>query len=82
MIQIEPVIFPLNQGTATQMILTFRNFETTDTTCVVHYQILTEDKTVLSTGDYALTEEQYAQWGVDNAFVEECVATHLGLTII
>jgi hypothetical protein len=64
------------------MILTFRNFTTTDTSCVVHYQILTEDKTVLSTGDYALTEEQYAQWSTDNAFVEQCVASYLGLTII
>jgi hypothetical protein len=82
MIQIQPLVFPLNQGTATQMILTFRNFTTTDPTCVVHYQILTEDKTVLLTGDYELTEEQYAQWGSDNAFVEQCVAAYLELTII
>jgi hypothetical protein len=82
MIQIEPTILPFNQGTATQMSLTFRNFQTTDTTCVVHYQILAEDKTVLSTGDYALTEEQYAEWSTDNAFVEQCVVAHLGLTII
>jgi hypothetical protein len=82
MIQIKPIVFPLNQGTATQISLTFRNFATTDTTCVVHYQILTEDKTVLLTGDYALTEEQYAQWGADNTFVEQCVATYLGVKII
>ncbi len=82
MIQIEPIIFPLNQGTATQINFTFRNFTTTDTTCVVHYQILTADNTVLLKGDYALTEEQYAQWGTDNAFVEQCVATYLGITII
>ena len=82
MIQIQPITLPLNQGTITQMILTFRNFATTDNMCVVHYQLLAEDKTVLVTGDYHLTEQQYAQWGSDNAFVEQCVATYLGLTII
>jgi hypothetical protein len=82
MIQIKPIAFPFNQGTATQIILTFRNFTTTDPTCVVHYQILTDDKTVLLTGDYELTEQQYAQWGTDNTFVEQCVATYLGVTII
>jgi hypothetical protein len=81
MIQIQPIVFPLNQGTATQMILTFRNFTTTDPTCVVHYQILTDDKTVLLTGDYELTEQQYAQWGSDNTFVEQCVANAIGVTI-
>ena len=63
------------------MILTFRNFTTTDPTCVVHYQILTDDKTVLLTGDYELTEQQYAQWGSDNTFVEQCVANAIGVTI-
>jgi hypothetical protein len=82
MIQIQPITFPLNQGTATQMSVLILNFETRATSCTTYYELLTEEGKVLSNGNYTLTEEEFAQWGTDNSFVEQCVANYLGVTIL
>lgn len=81
-IAIEPVVFPLNQGTATRMTILVLNFETTATTCQTYWQLLTEDGQQLSQGNYTLTEEQFASWGQDNNVVNEYVAEAIGVTII
>lgn len=59
-IAIEPVVFPLNQGTATRMSVLVLQFETTAVTCQTYWQLLTEDGQQLSQGNYTLTEEQFA----------------------
>lgn len=82
MIQIEPVTFPLNQGTATQMTVLVLNFPTDAVTCTTYYELLTEDGIVLSNGNYTLTDAEFAAWGEDNAWVEQCVANAIGVTII
>lgn len=82
MIQIEPVVFPLNQGTATQMTVLVLNFLTDAVNCRVYYQLLTEDGILLKGDNYDLTEEQYTQWGLDNTYVNRCVADAIGVTII
>jgi hypothetical protein len=87
MIQIQPITFPLNQGTATQMSVLILNFETRATSCTTYYELLTEGteetpSKVLSNGNYSLTEEEFSQWGTDNSFVEQCVANYLGVTIL
>ena len=81
-IAIEPVVFPLNQGTATRMIVLVLNFETTATTCTTYWQLLTEDGQQLAQGNYTLTPEQFASWGQDNNVVNEYVAEAIGVTII
>jgi len=81
-IAIEPVVFPLNQGTATRMSVLVLNFETTATTCQTYYELLTEDGKKLQDGNYTLTEEQFASWGQDNNVVNEYVAEAIGVTII
>jgi len=81
-IAIEPVVFPLNQGTATRMSVLVLQFETTAVTCQTYWQLLTEDGQQLSQGNYTLTEEQFASWGQDNNVVNEYVAEAIGVTII
>lgn len=81
-IAIEPVVFPLNQGTATRMTVLVLNFETTATTCQTYWQLLTEDGQQLAQNNYTLTEEQFAAWGLDNNVVNEYVAEAIGVTII
>lgn len=81
-IAIEPVVFPLNQGTATRMTVLVLNFETTATTCTTYWQLLTEDGQQLAQGNYILTPEQFAAWGLDNNVVNEYVADAIGVTII
>lgn len=82
MVQIEPVIFPLNQGTATQMSVLVLNFPTDAITCTTYWQLLDAEGSQLSQGNYTLTEEQFAQWGTDNNVVNEYVADAIGVTII
>ena len=81
-IAIEPVVFPLNQGTATRMTVLVLNFETTATTCTTYWQLLTENGEQLAQGNYTLTEEQFATWGQDNDYVNEVVANVIGVTLI
>ena len=81
-VAIEPVVFPLNQGTATRMCVLILNFESTATTCTTYYQLLTEEGVQLAQGNYTLTEEQFLKWGYDNNVVNEYVAEAIGVVII
>jgi len=82
MAKIQPITYPLNQGTATQMTVLVLNFPTNAVTCTTYYELLTEDNKMLSNGNYNLTEEQFADWGEDNTWVNQCVAESIGVTII
>jgi hypothetical protein len=87
MSKIQPITFPLNQGTATEISVLILNFETSATTCTTYYELKSESteevpSKVLSNGNYTLTEEEFAQWGLDNSYVEQCVADAIGVVII
>ena len=87
MAKIEPVVFPLNAGTATEMTVLILNFETSATTCTTYYELKSEgteevSSKVLSNGNYTLTEAEFTAWGFDNEYVAECVANAIGVTII
>jgi len=82
MIQIEPVIFPLNQGIATHMTVTVLNFATNAVTCKTYYELISEENNLISRGEYTLTEEEFAAWGLDNTYINQCVANAIGVTII
>ena len=82
MAKIQPVIFPLNAGTATELSVLILNFQTDATTCTTYYELKTDEGTVLTNGNYTLTEEEFAGWGYDNEHVAQCVANAIGVTII
>jgi hypothetical protein len=81
-VAIEPVVYPLNAGTATQMSVLVLNFTTEATTCTTYWQLLTEDGKVVADDNYTLTEEQFAAWGTDNNYVNQVVAAAIGVTLI
>ena len=81
-VAIEPIVYPLNEGTATQMSVLVLNFTTEATTCTTYWQLLTEDNKQLAQGNYTLTEEEFATWGTDNNVVNEYVAQAIGVTIL
>jgi hypothetical protein len=81
-VAIEPVVYPLNEGTATRMTVLVLNFETTATTCTTYWQLLTEDGKKLADDNYTLTDEQFAAWGQDNNYVNQVVAAAIGVTLI
>ena len=82
MAKIQPVIFPLNAGIATELSVLILNFQTDATTCTTYYELKTNEGTVLSNGNYTLTEEEFAGWGYDNEYVAQCVANAIGVVIV
>lgn len=82
MAKIQPITFPLNAGTATEMSVLILNFETSAITCTTYYELKTDEGKVLSNGNYTLTEEEFSAWGSDNTWVEQCVANAIGVTIL
>ena len=81
-VAIQPIVYPLNEGTATRLTVLVLNFETTAVTCTTYWQLLTEEGKQLSQGNYTLTEEQFLTWGTDNNVVNEYVADAIGVVII
>ena len=81
-VAIKPIVYPLNEGTATRLSVLVLNFETTATTCTTYWQLLTEEGVQLSQGNYTLTEKEFASWGQDNSVVNEYVAEAIGVTIL
>ena len=81
-VAIEPVVFPLNEGTATRMTVLVLNFPTDATTATTYYQLLTEEGAQLRQGNYTLTEEEFASWGTDNNVVNQYVANAIGVVLI
>lgn len=81
-VAIEPIVYPLNEGTATRLAIDIQQHSTQATTCQTYWQLLTEEGQQLSQGNYTLTEEQFAKWGTDNSVVNQYVADAIGVTII
>lgn len=80
-VAIEPIVYPLNAGTATQLSVLVLNFTTEATTCSTYWQLLTEDGKVVADDNYNLTEEEFAAWGQDNNYVNQVVAQAIGVTL-
>jgi hypothetical protein len=81
-VAIEPIVYPLNAGTATQMSVLILNFTTEATTCTTYWQLLTEDGIKVADDNYTLTPEEFAAWGQDNNYVNQVVAAAIGVTLI
>jgi hypothetical protein len=87
MAKIQPVVFPLDAGTATEMTVLILNFPTNAATCTTYYELKSETTEeaptkIFSSGNYILTTAEFAAWGEDNAWVEQCVANAIGVTIL
>jgi len=81
-VAIEPIVYPLNEGTATFLTVLVEAFMTDATTASTYYRLLTDDGKILTDGRYQMTEEQFAIWGRDNNVVNEYVAEAIGVVII
>jgi hypothetical protein len=81
-VAIQPIPYPLNEGTATRLSVLVLNFTTDATTCTTYWQLLTEEGKTLAQDNYTLTEEQFQAWGVDNSVVNQYVAEAIGVVIL
>jgi len=81
--QIQPVVFPLNLGTATQLSCVGQdNFSTSIT---IYYQLLSEENQQLQTGNLSLSGFDYEAYNTStdgNEYIYQWTATELGVTLI
>lgn len=76
--------FPAKEANAISIRL--MPFQTTATSCSTYFQLFAvnivdevETSEVLAEGNVSITEEQYANWGSDNAYIEDIVLSNLKL---
>lgn len=86
MIEIKPVKIGLPPQEATHILVRPIIESTTDLCCNTYYEVVgqtliedteTHETRILQTGNYRLTEEQYAQRGSDNTYIEDIVLDYL-----
>ena len=80
--QIQPVVFPLNLGTAT--ILNCVGSDNFSTSVTIYYQLLSEENQQLQTGNLTLEGFDYEAYNTSpdgNEYIYQWTATQLGVTL-
>jgi hypothetical protein len=81
--QIQPVVFPLNLGTAT--ILSCIGQDNFSTSVIIYYQLLSAENQILQSGNLSLSGADYEAYNSSadgNQYIYEWSATQLGVVII
>ena len=81
--QIQPVVFPLNLGTAT--ILNCVGSDNFSTSVTIYYQLLSETNQQLQAGNLSLNGFDYEAYNTSpdgNEYIYQWTATELGVTLI
>lgn len=81
--QIQPVVFPLNLGTAT--ILNCVGSDNFSTSVTIYYQLLTESSVSLQSGNLVMSGFDYEAYNSSpngNEYIYQWTATQLGVTLI
>lgn len=81
--QIQPVVFPLNLGTAT--ILNCTGQDNFSTSVNIYYQLLSETNQLLQAGNLFLSGFDYEAYNTStdgNEYIYQWTATALGVTLV
>lgn len=81
--QIQPVVFPLNLGTAT--ILNCVGSDNFSTSVTIYYQLLTETNQQLQAGNLYMEGTDYINYNSStdgNEFIYQWTASQIGVTLI
>jgi hypothetical protein len=78
--QIEPVVFPLNLGTATILNAYCIN-DNLSTSATFYYAILSETQSQLQQGNLTMTGDDYTSW-ITNDYAYNWVAEQIDVTIV
>jgi len=81
--QIQPVVFPLNLGTAT--ILNCVGSDNFNTSVTIYYQLLSESNQQLQAGNLSLSGFDYEAYNTStdgNEYIYQWTATQLGVTLV
>lgn len=86
MAKIVPVEFPLNLGTANELIVRATPFSLEDVSVHLFYEFwdetLSPTAKLLNSGRINVPESIYRDWGLDNMYLISWVAQQLGVTLI
>jgi hypothetical protein len=77
--QIEPVVFPLNLGTAT-ILNSYCINDNLSTSATFYYALLSDTQSQLSQGNLTMTGEDYDNWAT-NDYAYNWVATQIDVVI-
>jgi hypothetical protein len=80
---IQPVVFPLNLGTAT--ILNCLGSDNFSTSVTIYYKLLSESNQQLQAGNLSLSGFDYEAYNTSpdgNEYIYQWTATQLGVTLI
>jgi len=77
--KIQPLVFPII-GTATRLLVRVLPFDTIHTTCNLYFELQDEDRKVIYSGNYTLTDSEFATWASDNVYLEDLVCAQLVIT--
>lgn len=69
--------WPIEVGT--DLMVRVLPFETNATSCGLYYAITNENGKRLAEGNLQLSEEEFAAWGQDNAYIEDLTLAKLSL---
>ena len=81
--QIQPVIFPLNLGTA--IILNCVGNDNLSTSMLIYYQLFTENNCQIQSGNLTLNGFDYEAYNTSpdgNEYIYEWTASQIGVTLI
>lgn len=77
--KITPVTIGINK-VADSLSVSVITFKTTDKTCQLYYSIFDSKKVKIDEGNLQLTENEFANWGETNKYIEDLALTKLKLT--
>lgn len=81
--QIQPVIFPLNLGTA--IILNCVGNDNLSTSMLIYYQLFTENNSQIQSGNLTLSGFDYEAYNTSpdgNEYIYQWTASQIGVTLI
>ena len=78
--QIQPVVFPLNLGTASVLNAYCIN-DNLSTSATFYYALLTQELSQLQQGNLTMTDEVYSNWQT-NEYAYNWIAEQLDVTIV
>jgi hypothetical protein len=78
--QIEPVVFPLNLGTAT-ILNAYCISDNLSTSATFYYSLLSDTQAQLSQGNLTIEGQDYADWQT-NQYAYDWIAAKINVTIV
>ncbi len=77
--RIKEIQLGLPAQVGTQLLIRVMPFDTEATTCELYYMVSTDSGSQLADGNINLNEDEFANWGEDNTYLEDLVLNKLGL---